>query len=229
MKTNLLELNDWSKSLPSRREVHSKQWYLLSQAKMSWAPEHIVSCGKALLAATKSFMRNDMAVIFDQYDIDKMNVKNATMQKSVDIQRKAREWVCSIGLDPEKEPKMHWILGLLDVRLCMHAHSKTCKERASYKDLEIIGSHFVRQVYDLSNSKAFDASLYPFAILPLASEASGEPKLGVAPMRELADGQVSRITIESLGFKVGVLRHLRGTPTDRGKLLGRCDQIKVRA
>ena len=92
-KPFLVELDQWSKTLTKRREVNSKQLYILSTAPIAHQPEYITACAKALFAAPKSFTRKEEAVIWDAADVANMaKDKKESVTEAVEIMRSCRKW-----------------------------------------------------------------------------------------------------------------------------------------
>ena len=105
-KPFLVELDQWSKTLTKRREVNSKQFYILSTAPIAHQPEYITECAKALFAAPKSFTRKEEAVIWDAADVANMaKDKKESVTEAVEIMRSCRKWAAACGLTPWSEPQ----------------------------------------------------------------------------------------------------------------------------
>ena len=198
-KTCLLELDAWSKTLQTRREVQSKQLYILSTAGMAHQPEWITACCKALLAAPKTFLRKEEACIFDARDIENMTGKcKDKVEKAVDVMRSCRKWAAECGLTPEAHPKLSLAIGCLDVNLVHHVHDKKCKERSVHDSVEDIGGVFVKMVQANHELKG-DAPKPPYAV---PQETAGAAS-SAAPMREYTQGgTLAADTVTRAGFQV---------------------------
>ena len=79
--TYLKEIDEWSKTLPVKRELDPKQLNLLSTASIVSLPEWITACVKTLLIAPRNFIRRGIAgdevtAMFEDADIKNMADKH---------------------------------------------------------------------------------------------------------------------------------------------------------
>ena len=197
-KMYLKQLSAWSKSLPHRREVAVKQIQMLATAPKSVSPDYITACYAAELAAPNTFLKKGEASIFENTDVEALatTLKDEAARAVVHF-KKCEQYLSDlhVSLDPESER----LLMAMKVRMIMHVHSKKCKERPDFDNLEAIVKKFLNDLYKAvpiqPESKASVAA--PCAIEAASASAAGKPAAG---LREFQDGQLTFLSVKYLGY-----------------------------
>ena len=88
------------------------------QDQSSKAADFVTACVKALMAAPKQFLRREESTLFDQKDIESMSRgRMQNINAAVDVMRKCRTWVRTLGLQ-ESNSVVARLIGTLTSSWC---------------------------------------------------------------------------------------------------------------
>jgi hypothetical protein len=184
---NLVALDNFSKCLPSRRDIKPRDFAQLGRVRLAQGEEWIIACVKAMLSSPAEYEHCGVSKLICKEDIDSMTGGQKTaVMAAVGMIRAARAWVSSCT-----SAAVAKAVDDFEVRLVMHVHRKRAKSRLSFKTVDEIGARFTDDVRTATGTPPTQPS--PFR--PTTAESSDTAP---AAFRVLtADALIGR------GFDVG--------------------------
>ena len=143
---HLNDLDNWSKTLKWRRDVHGSTFKFLAATPFSQGPEYIFAVVKAMMVSPEQAVRDGFSKLFTSTDIAAIaGSKKALAINIVTYIRTGREWLDKSSILPSRKLK---IRGDFEVAAVMFAHNKKAKGRPIYSNIQEVAASFIQAAFD---------------------------------------------------------------------------------
>eukprot|EP00959_Pyramimonas_sp_CCMP1952_P137277 2872766-Pyramimonas_sp.AAC.1 len=203
----IIDLNNWSKTLTSRRTVSGQTIKFLADLECASGPEWPLAILKASLVAPDSYVDNGASKLVSSSDIGSVHGSNkASVAKFVTMCRAAKKWVADLLRRDDvcvRACDLNRALGDFEVRSVMTILGKKARSRRSFNTIDEVGSEFIATVLAASPTVGKVAPPWDYVQAAPKASASKAASKTEAAMRTFVQGQLDKDTIAQQGFEVG--------------------------
>ncbi|CAK0802170.1 unnamed protein product, partial [Prorocentrum cordatum] len=214
---HLNDLDNWSKTLKWRRDIHGSTFKFLAATPFSQGPEYIFAVLKAMMVAPEQAVRDGFSRLFTSTDVAAIvGSKKGLAIKIVTYIRTGREWLDKSSIPPSKKLK---IRGDFEVAAVMFAHNKKAKGRPIYNNIEEVAASFIQAAFDADPELRNSTLPWPHKETPAVARATG------SSMVQFGGEGVGPETLEQCGIQIGSELELKMKDSDESK--GSKDTFKL--